>query len=105
MGLEKQLYNVASDWLSIVSDPVILIPIVGGLAFGFVVSLSPWVTDMKRNSDRAFVVYVCNAVMSGVLFIATNLDHDIEAVLSMLILVVGAAVTVPWAFFRWWDRS
>ncbi len=103
--LTSEVIEIAHEWIGIISDPVILLPVVGGIVCGLLVSLSPWVSSLKRQSDRAFYTYLTNATVSGLLFILTNLDHNLEAVLSMLILVMSVSVAFPWIYFNIWRKK
>lgn len=100
-SLTSEVIQIGHEWLQIIADPVLLIPIVGGVVGGLLLSLSPWVSNLKRQSDRAFYTYLTNATVSGLLFILTNLDHNLDAVLSMLILVMSVSVAFPYAYFTW----
>ncbi len=103
--LTSEVIEIAHEWIGIISDPIILVPLVGGLVAGYMVSISPYVSRIKRQSDRAYYTYLTNAVVSGLLFILTNLDEDINSVLSLLLLVVISSIAVPWVYFNIWRKK
>lgn len=102
--MTSELEQLLSQWLIIIGQPKILIPLFGGIGLGLLMSLFPYIRNMKRHSDRAFYVYLTNAVGSGSLFILTQRDQPLEAVLSMLILVCSSSVIIPWLWFNVYNR-
>ncbi len=96
--MNDQLSQLLSDWLVIIGSELILIPLVAGLAIGYIVSISPFIKRMKRKSDRAFWVYIANVISSGALFIAINYDH-LSTALSMLIFVMASSVIIPYVYY------
>lgn len=105
MSITDQLHELASQWLVIISDPMILVPLIGGIAVGYIVSISPFVSRIKRESDRLYYVYISNSVSAGLLFILTQIDNPIDAVLSMLIVVMSSAIIIPWAYFNLYKKK
>jgi len=101
--LDPRIWEIVYHWTEIIASPLIFIPLVFGLAVGYVVSLSPWVARLPRHDARAFWVYLTNILVSSSSFILTQWDKNLLAVLSMLFLVAGSSVAIPKIFF-WWAR-
>ena len=100
----NELDILLGQWLVIIGQPKIIIPLLGGLGLGFMVSLCPRMQNFKRLSDKAFYVYLANIFGSGALFLYTQRDQPISAVLSMLVLVVFSSIFIPWFFFNVWSK-
>ena len=92
------------EWLQIIGQPKIVIPLMGGLLLGFLISLCPFMQNFKRLSDKAFYVYMANVVGSGSLFVYTQRTSPLDAVLSLLILVAFSSVFIPWFWFNVWSK-
>ena len=82
-------------------DPMNMIPLILAFGIGRLYSLSPHIVRMKRLSDKKFHVYLCNAIVSGIGFIALNYHVDPRTLMASLMLVVGASILLPAAYFRW----
>jgi len=105
MSITEQLHELASQWLVIISDPMILVPLIGGIAVGYMVSISPFISRIKRESDRLYYVYMANSFSAGALFVLTQMDEPIDAVLSMLIVVMSSAIILPWFYFNVYKKK
>jgi len=99
-NITDQLHDIAGDWIVIISDPIILIPLIGGLGIGFLVSICPCMKNISRTSERQFYIYLANVLSSGTLFLLTNLDENLIAVLSMLIVVTSSSIFLPLVYFK-----
>ena len=103
--MTDRLLEVAYKWIDVLSSELIFVPLVGGWAFGYIVSLCPRVKNMKRQSDRAFYVYFANAIGAVSLFILINIRQDIITIMSMLIFVGGSSVIIPYIYFTYIKRT
>ncbi len=101
--MNDQINIIADDWLILLGSELIMIPLVFGLAAGFIISISPQVKRMKRRSDRAFYVYIGNAVFSGASFIAINY-YNLSTALSMLIFVMASSVIIPYIYYSRFNK-
>ena len=97
--MEAQLQEIGSHWLGIIGSELIFVPLVGGIIFGLLVSLLPYVQNKSRQSDRECVVYWTNGLSSSLLFIVINLDN-LSTALSMLTLVFASSVAIPYIWFK-----
>jgi len=104
MDIESQLHDIANNWMQLVSQPAILFPLGFGLSLGFIVSICPGVSRLNRRSDKAFYIYIANALGSGASFIAINYD-DLATAMGLLTFVMASSVILPVIYFKYLDKE
>ena len=92
--------DLLQSWIDLIYSELIFIPFTAGIALGVLVSMTPWIQNKKRRTDREWIVYGFNALGSGGAFLLINQDNIVSA-MSMLIFVMTASVLVPMWWFRW----
>lgn len=103
--ISSKLTELVIGWMELLADPAIFAPLLLGLGIGYIYSLSPHITQFQRKSDREYRVYRCNVVVTSFLFIVTNIRNDMQNMLSMLAIVAGASVAVPFAYYNFWKKE
>jgi len=98
ININQQVTDNLGQWMDVIVHPTIFIPLLFGLAVGFIVSVSPHVSRIQRHSDREFYIYITNGTVASVTFVLLNLDKMFVA-LQMVVFVFGSAVVIPWLFF------
>lgn len=106
--IERILGDRAVDLINELSelliDPASLVALLFAFAMGWLYSLTPYIKNKARASDRKLHVYGCDAIVAAVAYIALNRHEDPKTVLASLLFVIAASVLLPLVYFTWLSR-
>lgn len=97
--------ELVNQLFDLLVQPANLMPLILAFGLGWLYSLSPNITKMKRLTDKKFHVYSCNLIVSVVAFIAINYDVEAKLLMSSLMFVAGSSILLPAIYFKWAHKS
>lgn len=97
--------ELINQLFDLIVQPANLMPLILAFGLGWLYSLSPHITRMKRLSDKKFHVYSCNLFVSVSAFIAINYDAEAKLLMSSLMFVAGSSVLLPAVYFKWFKKD